>query len=147
MSTALAIARNLGTDATEEFLEIHSLTAWKQLHDFQVGVLLRPSDTTAKDVDVKAFPENHRVPTQNTHPMPSWLSADRDFWARYGGGVTAQVLAYLGAQGYPQDEMWAETKESEAVKQRVGIQLGCWQRKMVTAVAVCAASTLLKMYV
>ena len=37
VSTALAIVRNLGKDCTEEFEYTHSLTAWRQLNDFQVG--------------------------------------------------------------------------------------------------------------
>jgi hypothetical protein len=121
VSTALAIARTLGQDATDEFVAIHSRTAWKQLHDFQVGVLRRPGDDEATTttgspdvvddgecvgVHVKPPSEKHPGPekTKNTHPTPSWLSGDRDFWKRYSGGVTAQVLAYLGAQGYPQGE-------------------------------------------
>ena len=34
--------------------------------------------------------------------MPRWLSKDRNFWSRYGGGVDANVLRYLDAQGYAQ---------------------------------------------
>ena len=44
VSTALAITRNLGKDCTEEFVSIHSATAWAQLHDFQIGVVLRDAD-------------------------------------------------------------------------------------------------------
>jgi len=49
VSTALAIARMLGKDATAEFEEIHSDKAWRQLRDFQVGVLAR--DDASDDVD------------------------------------------------------------------------------------------------
>ena len=172
VSTALAITRNLGTDATEEYVAIHSRTAWKQLHDFQIGVLRRPSrsdetetstsaSTTETEtemtgdanprVNVKAPPGSHPVPTQDTHPMPSWLSADRDFWKRYSGGVTAQVLAYLGAQGYPQDQAGdvedddlaggAAVAEDDGARPRDRVKR--WGRKVATAVAVFAAGTLL----
>ena len=58
VSTALAITRNLGKDCTEEFVSIHSATAWAQLHDFQIGVVLRDADlaprgpVSLEDVDV-----------------------------------------------------------------------------------------------
>ena len=35
----MAIVRSLGQDCTEEFAYTHSLTAWKQLADFQIGVV------------------------------------------------------------------------------------------------------------
>ena len=121
-----------------------SRTAWKQLHDFQIGcVLRRPDDETTtrrmsdaerrgdgkkkmvngKTQELLSDDEHHHQQQQQhplhprdddatqthaaaaaaeRHPMPSWLSSDRDFWKRYSGGVTAQVLDYLSAQGYPQ---------------------------------------------
>ena len=50
-----------------------------------------------------ATPRTHPVPRRNRRPMPEWLSADREFWDRYAGGVDERVLAYLDAQGYPQE--------------------------------------------
>jgi len=98
VSTALAIARSLGKDATEEFTEIHSVTAWKQLKDFQIGVLCREGDDalaarTSWDVVV------------DEHVIPKWLSDDRDFWVRYSGGVDGAVLRYLTKNGYPQGDV------------------------------------------
>ena len=94
VSTALAIARSLGKDATEEFTEIHSTTAWKQLKDFQIGVVCRPGDE--ETLAEKEAPKEHVI--------PKWLSNDRDFWVRYSGGVDAAVLRYLTKNGYPQGE-------------------------------------------
>jgi glycosylphosphatidylinositol deacylase len=97
VSTALAIARSLGKDATEEFTEIHSLTAWKQLKDFQIGVLCREGDDAlaARTSDVVV----------DEHVIPKWLSDDRDFWVRYSGGVDGAVLRYLTKNGYPQGDV------------------------------------------
>ena len=50
VSTALAIARNLGTDVTEEFEYTHSLTAWRQLADFQIGVLAEEEEEEEVDL-------------------------------------------------------------------------------------------------
>ena len=76
VSTALAIARSLGKDATEEFTEIHSLTAWKQLRDFQIGVLAREGEDASVIVS-----EDDNI----EHVIPEWLKNDRDFWVRYSG--------------------------------------------------------------
>ena len=95
VSTALAIARSLGTDATEEFTAIHSATAWKQLKDFQIGVVCRPEDEGT-------LAETEEAPKDR--PIPKWLSNDRDFWVRYSGGVDEAVLRYLTKNGYPQGE-------------------------------------------
>jgi cytochrome b involved in lipid metabolism len=95
VSTALAIARSLGKDATEEFTEIHSLTAWKQLRDFQIGVLAREGE----DASVIVSEDDNME-----HVIPEWLKNDRDFWVRYSGGVDASVLRYLTKNGYPQEE-------------------------------------------
>jgi glycosylphosphatidylinositol deacylase len=95
VSTALAIARSLGKDATEEFTEIHSLTAWKQLKDFQIGVVCREGDDAlSRTSDVV-----------DEHVIPKWLSDDRDFWVRYSGGVDRAVLRYLTKNGYPQGDV------------------------------------------
>jgi len=96
VSTALAIARSLGKDATEEFTEIHSLTAWKQLRDFQIGVLAREGEDASNVV--KEDDDNME------HVIPEWLKNDRDFWVRYSGGVDASVLRYLTKNGYPQED-------------------------------------------
>jgi cytochrome b involved in lipid metabolism len=95
VSTALAIARSLGKDATEEFTEIHSLTAWKQLRDFQIGVLAREGEDASVIVS-----EDDNI----EHVIPEWLKNDRDFWVRYSGGVDASVLRYLTKNGYPQED-------------------------------------------
>ena len=91
VSTAIAIARALGSDATEEFEAIHSPKAWAQLADFQIGVLAEADDDDGVDDDA-------RVET----PVPEWLSQDRDFWVKYSGGVSASTLRYLEASGCPQ---------------------------------------------
>jgi cytochrome b involved in lipid metabolism len=95
VSTALAIGRSLGKDATEEFTEIHSLTAWKQLRDFQIGVLAREGEDASVIVS-----EDDNI----EHVIPEWLKNDRDFWVRYSGGVDASVLRYLTKNGYPQED-------------------------------------------
>ena len=95
VSTALAIARSLGKDATEQFTEIHSLTAWKQLRDFQIGVLAREGE----DASVIVSEDDNME-----HVIPEWLQNDRDFWVRYSGGVDASVLRYLTKNGYPQED-------------------------------------------
>jgi cytochrome b involved in lipid metabolism len=97
VSTALAIARSLGKDATEEFTEIHSLTAWKQLKDFQIGVACREGDD--------ALARTSDVAGDEHHVIPKWLSDDRDFWVRYSGGVDGAVLRYLTKNGYPQGDV------------------------------------------
>ena len=48
VSTALAIARALGKEASDEFEEIHSARAWTQLRDFQIGVVTREGDAEAE---------------------------------------------------------------------------------------------------
>jgi len=116
VSTALAITRNLGKDCTEEFVAIHSPNAWTQMHDFQIGVLFREGDD---DTEVNILPSpppkrrkspNHPensdskypVPRKHNRPTPTWLTNDRNFWSRYGGGVDESVLRYLEKQGYAQ---------------------------------------------
>ena len=105
VSTALAIARSLGTDATEEFTAIHSATAWKQLKDFQIGVVCRPEDEGT-------LAETEEAPKDR--PIPKWLSNDRDFWVRYSGGVDEAVLRYLTKNGYPQGEGRQDDDDDEA---------------------------------
>merc|ERR1712157_452117 len=87
VSTALAITRNLGKDCTEEFEYTHSLTAWKQLADFQIGVL-------ASCPKGKACPHCRELPEK--HPLPKWLPDEVvDFWNRLEQGVTDQLKRYL----------------------------------------------------
>ena len=131
VSTALAITRNLGKDCTEEFVSIHSGTAWAQLHDFQIGVVLRDADlaprgpVSLEDVDVvpplapgsrddPGTNERLGVPRRNHRPTPRWLVNDRHFWSRYGGGVDANVLRYLAAQGYEQAAGGVEDTDATA---------------------------------
>ena len=109
VSTALAIARSLGKDATEEFTEIHSLTAWKQLKDFQIGVLAREGEDASVIVS-----EDDNI----EHVIPEWLKNDRDFWVRYSGGVDASVLRYLTKNGYPQEEDGDDDDDPEKNKNK-----------------------------
>jgi len=80
VSTALAIHRTLGTDCTQEYTEIHSPRAWRELADFQIGVC-------ASDEEKGDLP-----PAE--HPLPTWLSASRDFWVKYAGGADKKVVEY-----------------------------------------------------
>ena len=109
VSTALAIARSLGKDATEEFTEIHSLTAWKQLRDFQIGVLAREGEDASVIVS-----EDDNI----EHVIPEWLKNDRDFWVRYSGGVDASVLRYLTKNGYPHEEDGDDDDDDEKNKNK-----------------------------
>ena len=56
VSTLFAIMRALGTECTEEFAKIHSKTAWRQLDDFQIGVL-DPADVTRLQEQRASYPE------------------------------------------------------------------------------------------
>merc|ERR1712188_120619 len=84
VSTALAITRNLGKDCTEEFEYTHSLTAWKQLADFQIGVLAScpkgkacphcrelPEDLLSLSLSHGKESNLNQVPEK--HPLPKWL--------------------------------------------------------------------------
>ena len=110
VSTALAIARMLGKEASEEFEEIHSTRAWAQLGDFQIGVLAREEDGEEEADDV----------VQESAPVPSWLSKDRDFWIKYAGGVSQSVLRYLEANGLPQDDEGEKRDDRPEVIAEVG---------------------------
>eukprot|EP00928_Gymnodinium_smaydae_P034961 TRINITY_DN2466_c0_g3_i1.p1 TRINITY_DN2466_c0_g3~~TRINITY_DN2466_c0_g3_i1.p1 ORF type:complete len:447 (+),score=38.70 TRINITY_DN2466_c0_g3_i1:134-1474(+) len=46
-STIIAITRNLGKDCTEEFLDIHSRSAKRQLEDYMIGYLDQETDSSA----------------------------------------------------------------------------------------------------
>jgi len=80
VSTALAIHRVLGTDCTQEYTDIHSPRAWRELSDFQIGVCVSEEETS--DLPPK------------DHPLPSWLSDSRDFWVKYAGGADSKVVEY-----------------------------------------------------
>ena len=92
VSTALAIVRNLGKDCTEEFEYTHSLTAWKQLADFQIGVLaIEGEDGEVSDGEWVE------------HPLPAWMPNEVvNFYEVYKQGLTDQLCKYLAAAGYPQ---------------------------------------------
>ena len=72
------------------------MTAWKQLRDFQIGVLAREGEDASNVV--KEDDDNME------HVIPEWLKNDRDFWVRYSGGVDASVVRYLTKNGYPQED-------------------------------------------
>lgn len=92
VSTAIAVARALGTDATDDFESIHSPRAWTQLADFQIGVLA----TTNGDEDARGETDDAVEAEGVETPVPRWLSNDRDFWVRYGGGVSSGVRRAVG---------------------------------------------------
>jgi len=77
VSTALAITRSLGADATEEFEYVHSRLAWKQLHDFQVGVIHRPDEDGPEMGEVDRPRVNRQAPAAGV--------------AREGAGLLAEV--------------------------------------------------------
>jgi len=111
VSTAIAVARALGTDATDDFESIHSPRAWTQLADFQIGVLATTNgDENACDGRHDAF-EAEGVET----PVPRWLSNDRDFWVRYGGGVSRGVRRAVG-EDEGEGEARDDDDEEEGVK-------------------------------
>ena len=114
VSTAIAIARALGSDATEEFEAIHSAKAWTQLKDFQIGVLARETDDA--DASVEDAEDVGDAREARDAPVPEWLSKDRDFWVKYAGGVSETTLAYLERRGCPQG---AARTEAEVVAEVV----------------------------
>ena len=114
VSTAIAIARALGSDATEEFEAIHSAKAWTQLKDFQIGVLARETDDA--DASVEDAEDVGDAREARDAPVPEWLSKDRDFWVKYAGGVSETTLAYLERSGCPQG---AARTEAEVVAEVV----------------------------
>eukprot|EP00238_Polyblepharides_amylifera_P014145 CAMPEP_0196580698 /NCGR_PEP_ID=MMETSP1081-20130531/30136_1 /TAXON_ID=36882 /ORGANISM="Pyramimonas amylifera, Strain CCMP720" /LENGTH=179 /DNA_ID=CAMNT_0041900649 /DNA_START=201 /DNA_END=740 /DNA_ORIENTATION=+ len=95
VSTALAIHRTLGTDCTQEFGEIHSVRAWRELADFQIGVLVSEEE------------QGDTPPVE--HPIPAWLSASRDFWVNYAGGADEKVVKYC------EDLKQSELKKKETI--------------------------------
>ena len=119
VSTALAITRNLGKDCTEEFEYTHSLTAWKQLADFQIGVLAACAKgkdcphccdlENRSEISVKPDEDSvNCIPAR--HPLPNWLPDEVvDFWNRLEQGVTNQLRKYLQAAGYPQRRIDCKT--------------------------------------
>lgn len=148
VSTAIAVARALGTDATEEFEEIHSPRAWTQLADFQIGTLRRGEETSSEGGVVK--PET---------PVPTWLSNDRDFWVRYGGEVSRAVVRATTREdedrgGEDDDDVVAEVSvetigtEEDAKASRkasIGRAVRAWGRVVAaTGVSMAAAATFRK---
>ena len=122
VSTALAIVRSLGQDCTEEFAYTHSLTAWKQLADFQIGVvsacaqprcaLCSKLPPTQVEVFAKDDEDEEKNVVPSDHPMPSWLPDEVvNFWQRYKQGVTEQLKRYLKSAGYPQDRSAHQHRE------------------------------------
>ncbi|QDZ18397.1 cytochrome b5 reductase [Chloropicon primus] len=106
VSTALAITRNLGKDTTEEFEYTHSLTAWKQLADFQIGVISVEEDEGEDEGEVDVVPAGG-------HPLPAWLPGEVvNFWQRHKQGLTDQLCRYLEAAGYPQRRKEPKVEES-----------------------------------
>ena len=94
VSTAIAIARALGTDATEAF-DAHSRRAWTQLGDFQIGVLARDGEDVGGETDVDARGE---VVT----PVPDWLEGDFTFGARFQRATDKQLRFLETSFGLPQ---------------------------------------------
>jgi len=113
VSTAIAVARALGTDATDDFESIHSPRAWTQLADFQIGVLETTDDENACDGKDGAF-EADGVETPAT-PVPRWLSNDRDFWVRYGADVSNGVRRAVG-EGEDEGEGEARDDDDDGMK-------------------------------
>ena len=69
-------------------------------------MIYRPDkDGPETPVDERVDPPGHPIPHRGParHPLPKWLGMERDFWQRYTGGVTEEVLDYLDEQGYPQE--------------------------------------------
>jgi len=150
VSTAIAIARALGSDATETFGEIHSVKAWAQLGDFQIGILVEEAggeDDDAKEMEVEEM--TYAV------PVPSWLSRDRDFWVNYAGGVSSSVIRYLEAHGVPQsgkkrsegsenadadDDAALSTESSDSSDARKQRRSRAWQVHGVRALALVTCS-------
>jgi len=54
-STVIAITRNLGKDCTEEFLEIHSRFALRQLQDYMIGSVDQLEVSVSTSVDLASF--------------------------------------------------------------------------------------------
>lgn len=90
VSTAIAIALALGTDATEAF-GAHSRRAWTQLGDFQIGVLAREGEDTGGD----ARPEV-------VMPVPDWLEGDFTHGVRFKRATDKQLRFLETSFGLPQ---------------------------------------------
>ena len=138
VSTALAIARALGKEASDEFEEIHSARAWTQLRDFQIGVVTREGDAEA---------ETERETTTRASPVPAWLAKDRDFWVKYAGGASEGVLRYLEANGCPQGRSEEDVVAEVALSTRDAAsdkgekpRRGRWWRRIVGGAIVAASA-------
>ena len=140
VSTALAIARMLGKEASEEFEEIHSARAWTQLRDFQIGVVRREGDA---DADASSTRET----AERASPVPAWLARDRDFWVKYAGGASEGVLRYLEANGCPQGRSEEDVVAEVALSTRDAAsdkgekpRRGRWWRRIVGGAIVAASA-------
>ena len=140
VSTALAIARALGREASEEFEEIHSARAWTQLRDFQIGVVRREGDA---DADASSTRET----AERASPVPAWLARDRDFWVKYAGGASEGVLRYLEANGCPQGRSEEDVVAEVALSTRDAAsdkgekpRRGRWWRRIVGGAIVAASA-------
>ena len=140
VSTALAIARALGREASEEFEEIHSARAWTQLRDFQIGVVRREGDA---DADASSTRET----AERASPVPAWLARDRDFWVKYAGGASEGVLRYLEANGCPQGRREEGVVAEVALSKRDAAsdkgekpRRGRWWRRIVGGAIVAASA-------
>lgn len=107
VSTAIAIARALGTDATEAFEATHSRRAWTQLGDFQIGVLAREGERAEGE-------GSEEVVT----PVPDWLEGDVTFGGRFRRATDAQLRFLETAFGLPQ----GLEAESETVVAEVSVR-------------------------
>jgi glycosylphosphatidylinositol deacylase len=146
VSTALAIARALGKEASDEFEEIHSARAWTQLRDFQIGVVTREGDAEA-EAEAEAETETERETTTRASPVPAWLAKDRDFWVKYAGGASEGVLRYLEANGCPQGRSEEDVVAEVALSTRDAAsdkgekpRRGRWWRRIVGGAIVAASA-------
>ena len=142
VSTALAIARALGKEASDEFEEIHSARAWTQLRDFQIGVVTREGDA-----ETETETETERETTTRASPVPAWLAKDRDFWVKYAGGASKGVLRYLEANGCPQGRSEEDVVAEVALSTRDAAsdkgekpRHGRWWRRIVGGAIVAASA-------
>ena len=146
VSTALAIALALGSDATKAFEAIHSPRAWAQLAQFQIGVLARANE----DVD-DAWMATHVAPT------PEFLSRDEGFKRRRAEGVSATTLAYLErismrargeGKGEREDGVEVERGEMDGKKARDGggrrAARGMWTLSVIVVGAAAAKRVFVK---
>ena len=91
VSTAIAIAMALGTDATEEFADFHQHTfMWKQLASFRIGLLREKEEEEGEE-------ERGDV---GDHPVPDWLHQQvatngNSFEEVYNSPVPLHLVEYI----------------------------------------------------